>query len=212
VKFVDYDDESDPGPYPIPDNAPIENGDDLHVIVLDQGRCKLYEMYNVRKTITGWKASCGAVFDLTSNNLRPIGWTAADAAGLPMYPGLTKYDEVASGEIDHALRFTVEETQQAFVLPATHYASDSTNPNHIPMGLRFRLKQDFDISGFSKQNQVILTALKKYGMFMADNGADWFLSGAPDPRWDDEDLAELKNVKGSDFEVVYTGEILTEYE
>ncbi|MFC1741045.1 hypothetical protein ACFL3V_00730 [Nanoarchaeota archaeon] len=212
INFVDYGDESDPGPYPIPDNAPVEHGDDHHVIVMDKGRCKLYELYNADKTRTGWDASSGAVFDLTTNKLRPISWTSADAAGLPIFPGLVKYDEVASGEIDHALRFTVEYSQQAFVLPATHYASDDTDPDTPPMGLRFRLKDTFDISGFSEKNQVILKALKKYGMIMADNGGDWFLSGAPDPRWDDDELGELKQIEGRNFEAVDTGRIYTEYD
>jgi hypothetical protein len=208
IRFTDYGDESDPGPYPVPPNASVEHGEDRHVIVVDLYECMLYELYNAYPEGNGWKASSGALYNLSSNKLRPTGWTSADAAGLPMFPGLVRYDEVESGEINHALRFTTEETQQAFILPATHYASAETDPDLPPMGLRFRLKKDFDISGFSENNQVILRALKKYGMLVADNGGNWFLSGAPDTRWDDEDLAELKEIKGSDFEVVYTGEIV----
>jgi len=209
IVFTEYADESDPGPYPIPLNATIEHGEDRHVIAVDMGQCMLYELFMAYPKSDHWEAQSGAKYNLSSNAPRPYTWTSADAAGLPIYPGLVRYDEVASGEINHALRFTVEETQQAIVYPARHYASDITDPNAPPMGLRFRLKSGFDISGFSKKNQVILTALKKYGMIVADNGGEWFLSGAPDSRWDDEDLAELWNVKGSDFEVVYTGETET---
>jgi hypothetical protein len=209
IVFTAYGDESDPGPYPIPLNATIEHGDDRHVIAVDMKRCMLYELYMAYPKSDHWEADSGAIFNLSSNKLRPYTWTSADAAGLPMFPGLVRYDEVESGEINHALRFTVERTQQAIVTPARHYASEITNPDAPPMGLRFRLKSDYDISTFSKKNQVILTALKKYGMIVADNGGEWFLSGAPDPRWDDEELAELRRVKGSDFEVVYTGPVET---
>lgn len=209
IVFTAYGDESDPGPYPIPLNATIEHGDDRHVIVVDMERCMLYELYMAYPKSDHWEADSGAKYDLRSNKLRPYTWTSADAAGLPMFPGLVRYDEVLTGEINHALRFTIEETQMAIVHPARHYASDITNPNVPPMGLRFRLKADYDISGFSEKNQVILRALKKYGMIVADNGGDWFVSGAPDPRWDDEELSELRQVKGKDFEVVYTGEIET---
>ncbi len=212
----DYDDESDPGPYPIPPDAPIEGGPDSdgdrHVLVVDVENRVLYELFAAYPQTDGsWHAGSGAIFDLTSNDLRPAGWTSADAAGLPIFAGLVRYDEVVDrGEITHALRFTVRRTQRAYISPARHFASSSTDPNHPPMGLRVRLKADYDISGFSPNVQVILRALKKYGMFVADNGSDWYISGAPDPRWDDEELAQLRQVKGRDFEVVYTGEPVTE--
>lgn len=209
VVFTESGDESDEGPYAIPLNSTIEHGDDRHVIAVDMKRCMLYELYYAFPKKDHWEAGSGAIFNLTSNDLRPFTWTSADAAGLPIFPGLVRYDEVSAGEITHALRFTVEKTRMALVYPARHYASDDSNADLPPMGLRFRLKSDYDISGFSKKNQVILTALKKYGMILADNGGDWFLSGAPDPRWDDEELSELGRVKGSDFEAVYTGEIVT---
>lgn len=207
-----YADESDPGPYPIPDNPPIEGGrdsdGDRHVLMLDVDNKMLYELYRVFETDKGWKADSGAIFDLTSNELRPAGWTSADAAGLPIFPGLVRYDEVVEkGEINHALRFTVKRTQRGYILPATHFASHSRDASLPPMGLRVRLKADYDISGFPKEVQVILKALKKYGMILADNGGDWFITGAPDPRWDDDALAALKKVKGGDLEVVYTGPI-----
>lgn len=209
IVFTEYGDESDPGPYPVPLNATIEHGDDRHVIVVDMKSCMLYELYMAYPKSDHWEAESGAKYNLSSNELRQFTWTSADAAGLPIFPGLVRYDEVESGEINHALRFTIEETQMAVVHPARHYASDITDPDVPPMGLRFRLKADYDISGFSEKNQVILAALKKYGMIVADNGGDWFVSGAPDTRWDDEDLVELWKVKGSDFEVVYTGDIIT---
>ncbi len=203
-----YADESDPGPYPIPDDAPIEHGDDRHIIVVDTSNHLLYEVFDAHKTSQGWTAGSGAIFDLTSNKLRPDGWTSADAAGLPIFPGLVRYEEVQKGQIDHALRFTVSRTQQGYIHPATHYASDSANPNLPPMGLRVRLKADFDVSGFPPEVQVMLRALKKYGMFVADNGGDWFISGAPNENWDDEKLSTLSRVKGKDFEVVDTGPII----
>lgn len=211
VFFTLYPDESDPGPYPIPDDAPVEGGPDgtgdRHVIVIDCDNLILYELYRAFKTNVGWEAGSGAKWDLTSNQLRPKYWTSADAAGLPIFPGLVRYEEVLTGEIDHALRFTVSRTQRGFIYPARHFASESENPDLPPMGLRLRLKTDFDISGFSQTNQIILRALKKYGMMVADNGSDWYLSGSPDSRWDDEDLHELSRVRGEDFEVVYTGDI-----
>ncbi|MCC7366657.1 MAG: hypothetical protein IT303_20030 [Dehalococcoidia bacterium] len=211
ITFTAYGDESDPGPYPVPPTAPVEGGasatGDRHVLVLQQGTCKLYELYRAFKTPTGWSGDSGAVFDLRSNALRPAGWTSADAAGLPILPGLVRYDEVAAGEITHALRFTVSKTQRGYIAPATHFASSSTNPNYAPMGLRLRLRADFDTSGYTGQTRVILEALKVYGMIVADNGSDWFISGATDPRWDDDDLAQLKTVPGSAFEVVDTGPI-----
>lgn len=208
VDFTDYGDESDPGPYPIPLNAPVENGSDAHVLAVDRDHCKLYELFASSAGAGRWSAASGAVFDLTSNALRPEGWTSADAAGLPIFPGLVRYDEVASGHIDHALRFTVSKSQRAYLHPATHWASSSTDANLPPMGLRLRLKASFDVSGYTGQARVVLNALKKYGMIVADNGSNWFISGAADTRWDDDDLNQLKLVPGSAFEVVNTGETL----
>jgi len=209
----EYADESDPGPYPIPDNAPIEGGPDSdgdrHVLVIDVDNCKLYEAWHSRKTADGWSGGSGAIFDLSTNKLRPLGWTSSDAAGLPIFPCLVKYEEVAQGAIDHALRFTVRRSQRGYILPATHFASRSSDPNLMPMGLRLRLKADYDISSYPLQAQIILKCLKKYGMIMADNGGDWFVSGSPSPKWDDDQLNTLKRVKGSDFEVVDTGPIIT---
>ena len=205
-----YGDESDPGPYPIPPDAPIEGGPnsdgDRHVLTLDVDNRILYEVFDAHyDAATGsWSAGSGAVWYLDSDALRPDGWTSADAAGLPILPGLVRYDEVASGEITHALRFTVPRTQRAYIYPATHYASDSTDPSLPPMGLRLRLKAAVDISGFPAEDQVILRALKRYGMIVADNGSAFYISGAPDQRWDDDALHLLGDVKGSDFEVVDT--------
>jgi len=203
-----YEDESDPGPYPIPTDALIEGGPDSdgdrHVLVLDRDNCILYETFDSWPQPNGsWEAGSGAIFDLLSHDLRPDGWTSSDAAGLPILPGLVRYDEVASGEIRHAIRFTVPQTRKAYVWPARHDASSLTGTNYPPMGQRFRLKADFDVSGFSREVQVILQALKKYGMILADNGASWFISGDPDERWDNDMLVgELKLVKGSDFEAI----------
>jgi hypothetical protein len=202
-----YADESDPGPYPFPSNAPIEGGasstGDRHVLVIDRDHKELYETWSSYPSGKGWSCGSGAKFNLTSNALRPAGWTSADAAGLPIFPGLVRYDEVVGlGEIKHALRFTVQHTQKRYVFPARHFASSSTNPNYPPMGLRVRLKASYNVSGFPKHAQVILNCLKKYGMFVADNGSNWFLSGAPDKRWNDDEMNSLKSVKGSDFEVV----------
>jgi hypothetical protein len=205
-----YADESDPGPYPIPLDAPIEGGPasdgDRHVLTLDVDNHLLYEVYDAHYDAgTGqWTAGSGAIWNLDSNALRPASWTSADAAGLPMLPGLVRYDEVSAGEITHALRFTVPRTQRAYVYPATHFASDSSDPSLPPMGLRLRLKAGYDVSGFPSEVQVILRALKKYGMIVADNGSPLYLSGAPDPRWDDDALHAISQVKGSDFEVVET--------
>jgi hypothetical protein len=211
----DYADESDPGPYPIPPTAPIEGGPnssgDRHVIVIDNDACVLYETFDSWPQNGGasWDAGSGAVFDLSSNALRPDYWTSADAAGLPIFPGLVRYEEVVEqGVIDHALRFTVAQTQRAFIHPATHFASSSTDPARPPMGLRLRMKASYDCSWASAEIQVVCTALKKYGMFVADNGSDWYVSGAPDPRWDDDALGDLKSVPGNAFEVVETGEAL----
>lgn len=211
VSFT-YSDESDPGPYPIPPNAPIEGGPgasgDRHVIAFDKSACKLYEMFNSNYVGPGWTADSGAVFDLKSNALRPDGWTSADAAGLPIFPGLVRYDEaVTSGKIEHALRFTVKTSQKAYIHPATHWASSVTDPAAPPMGLRLRLKASFDLSPYSGPALVVLTALKKYGMFVADNGSNWFISGASHPSFDDDQLGQLKQVPGSSFEVVQSGKI-----
>jgi hypothetical protein len=208
VDFTDYGDESDPGPYPIPLAAPIEDGSDAHVLAVDRDHCKLYELFGARAGSGRWSAASGAVFDLTSNALRPDGWTSADAAGLPIFPGLVRYDEVASGHIDHALRFTVSRTQRAYLHPATHWASSSTDASLPPMGLRLRLKASFDVSSYTGEARVVLNALKRYGMIVADNGSNWYISGAVDTRWDDDDLNQLKTVPGSAFEVVDTGETL----
>ncbi|MGB7538166.1 MAG: hypothetical protein WBM17_06475 [Anaerolineales bacterium] len=207
VEFVEYGDESDPGPYPIPSDAPVEFGSDRHVLVLASGECELYELYHAQRAADGWRAGSGAVFDLSSNALRPDGWTSADAAGLPILPGLVRYDEVQSGAIRHALRFTVQTTARAYIHPATHFASSDENPNLPPMGLRLRLRADYDIARFTGSARVILEALRRYGLIVADNGSNWFISGAADPRWNDEDLDQLKKVPGSAFEAVYTGEI-----
>jgi hypothetical protein len=206
VDFGLYGDESDPGPYPIPLAAPVEGGSDRHVLAVDRDHCKLYEMFTATAATDRWRADSGAVFDLTSNTLRPETWTSADAAGLPIFAGLVRYDEVAAGHIDHALRFTVSRSQRAYLHPATHYASSSTDPNLAPMGLRLRLKASFDVTAYRGQARVVLDALKKYGMIVADNGSNWFISGASDTRWIDTDLDQLKTVPGSAFEVVNTGE------
>jgi hypothetical protein len=204
----DYDDESDPGPYPIPANAAIEGGPDSdgdrHILVLDRDHCTLYETWDTWPLENGtWHAGSGAVYNLASNALRPDGWTSADAAGLPVLPGLVRYDEMASGEIKHALRFTVPQTRQAYVWPARHFASSLTGQQYPPMGQRFRLKASFDISSFPAEMQVILTAMKKYGMILADNGSAWYVSGAPDERWDNDMLSEtFGQLQGMNFEAV----------
>ena len=202
-----YADESDPGPYPIPSNAPIEGGSgstgDRHVLAIDQTNCVLYELYAAYPQLNGtWTAGSGAVFDLKANNLRPSTWTSADAAGLPIFPGLARYDEVAAGAIKHALRFTAPQTQKAFVWPARHQASSITDTNYPPMGQRFRLKSSFNVATFSPQTQVVLRALQQYGMILADNGSAWYVSGAPDDRWDNNQLHELGQLHGTDFEAV----------
>jgi len=209
VTFTAWGDESDPSPYRIPLTAQIEGGlsstGDRHVIGVDTSNSILYELYASYPKATYWEARSGAIFDLTKNDYHPDTWTSADAAGLPIFPGLVRYEEaVTKGEIDHAIRMTVNNSQKAYIFPASHFASSSTDPNRPPMGLRFRLKAGYDISGFPAAAQVILRALKKHGMIVADNGGDWFISGAPDTRWSDDDLHALKQVKGSDFEVVKT--------
>jgi hypothetical protein len=203
----DYADESDGELYPIPNEPLIEGGPnsdgDRHILVVDKDTCTLYELFYAYPQGDGtWTAGSGAIYDLTSNALRPEGWTSADAAGLPILPGLVRYEEVAAGEIAHALRFTAPQTRNSYVWPARHYASDLTDERFPPLGQRFRLKADFDMSGFSPEVQVILTALKKYGMMLADNGSSWFISGAPDERWDNDILRELKQLRGDDFEAV----------
>lgn len=223
VKITSYPDESDPGPYPIPEDVPIEgwpasftefgrpvpkledlqrNGEgDRHAIVIDPVRRKLYEFFVFRRTDDGWTAAQGSIFDLSSNKLRPQGWTSADAAGLPIFPAVVRYDEIRRGRIDHAMRVTIPKTRRAFVPPATHFASRHTNPDYPRMGERFRLKADFDTSGFSPPVQTILEGLKKHGMFVADNGIEWAISIAPDPRIPNVH-EELRKVRGRDFEVV----------
>ena len=203
-----YEDESDPGPYPIPPSAAIEGGrnsdGDRHVLVLERDTCVLYELFDAwpQRGGTAWDAGSGAIFDLTSHALRPETWTSADAAGLPILPGLVRYEEVAAGEIRHAIRFTAPETRRAYVWPGRHFASELTGRRYPPMGQRFRLKADFDVSAFSTDVRVILEGLKAYGMMLADNGSPWFISGVPDGRWDNEVLHELHQVPGSAFEAV----------
>jgi hypothetical protein len=215
IHFTAYGDESDPGPMPIPPNAPIEGapnpGDgDRHVLVLDQGSCWLYELYSSYRNKDGsWSAASAAVWDMLSDEQRPYTWTSADAAGLPVFAGLVRYDEVADGQILHALRFTLQNSEEAFTPPASHWAPNSSNPLAAPMGMRIRLKASVDISGFSAVNKVILTALKNYGMIMADNGSSMFLTGAPDSRWNNNDLGNLKSLTASDFEVVLIAPLYT---
>ena len=213
VHFRWYPDESDDGPYPIPKDAPIEGGPqsdgDRHVIVIQRGTCKLWELYAAYPRDGGerWVAGSGAIWDLDSNKLRPKGWTSADAAGLPIFPGLARYYEVRRGEIDHALRFTVERSRRKYIYPARHFASDRTSRNLPAMGQRLRLKRSFDISGYPQQAKVILRALKKYGMIVADNGSDWYISGAPHASWDNDKLHRLGEVLGKKFEVVDTSSL-----
>ena len=212
ITFTAYGDESDAGPYPVPLTAPVEGGassdGDRHVLVLEQGVCKLYELYRSFQVGQEWNADSGAVYDLGSNKLRADYWTSADAAGLPILPGLVRYDEVAAGAVTHAIRFTVQRTQKGFIHPATHYASNRSDASLPPMGLRMRLRADFDISKFMGQSRVILEGMKKYGIILADNGSNWYLTGAADPRWNDDDLNQLKTVPGSAFEAVDTGGII----
>jgi len=215
VSFA-YSSESDVGPYPIPANAPIEGGSsssgDRHVLVIDRDNWKLYELFDARPVDGGarWTAGSGAIFDLSSNALRPAGWTSADAAGLPIFAGLVRYDEaVELGEIRHALRFTCPRTRRAYVPPATHWASSSTDPALPPMGMRVRLRADFDMSTFPAEVRVILRAMQRYGMLLADNGSGWYVSGAPDPRWSDDRLASLSRVRSADFQVVHIEKLVT---
>ncbi len=208
VHITGYPAESDPGPYPIPSGARIEAGSDAHLLVASAD-CHLYELYGATHGTGGWSAQSGAIFDLKSNALRPTGWTSADAAGLPILPGLVRRDEVQSGQIDHALRFTIARTQRGFISPATHQAGSTTDPNVAPMGARFRLKASFDLAGYHGAARVILQCLKTYGMFVADNGSNWYLSGATDTGWDDADLDQLKQVPGLAFEAIDSGPVRT---
>jgi hypothetical protein len=215
IIFTAYGSESDPGPMPVPGNAPIEgdpnpgNGD-RHVLVLDNSNCFLYELYSAFPNGNGsWNAASAAVWDLLGNEQRPWTWTSADAAGLPIFPGLVRYDEVAAGQVQHAIRFTLPQSRAAAVLPATHWASNSTSANAPPMGMRLRLKANYNISGFSTNLQVILSAMKKYGLIMADNGSAMYISGAPDSRWDNDDLHNLGQVPASAFEVVQMNPVYT---
>jgi hypothetical protein len=223
ITFTDFGDESDPGPYPIPKDAAIEggpNGDgDRHVLVIDESDCKLYELYRAFPQNDGsWEADSGAVWDLKTNAGRgskvPVpapgkqGWTSADAAGLAIFPGLARYDEIVeNGELLHALRFTVSKSQAKWVWPATHYASSDTNPNLPPMGLRLRMRANYDCSSYSDEVQVLCRGLKRFGMIVADNGSNWYVSGAPDPRWNDDNLNDFKSIPGSAFEVVDTSSL-----
>jgi hypothetical protein len=209
----DYSDESDKGPYPLPANVPIEGGrnsdGDRHVIVVDRSRCRLYELFDAHPLAGGsrWHAGSGAIWNLRSNRLRPRGWTSADAAGLPILPGLARFDEVRRGKIDHALRITVPRTRKAFIYPARHFASSATDPDLPAMGQRVRLKRGFDVSRFPRQSRVVLRALKRYGAYVADNGSAWFVTGAPDRHWSNDDLHSFGRVKGSDFEFVDTSHL-----
>lgn len=227
MSFTAYASESDPGPYPVPSNAPIEGlgttsgYSDGHVLVVQRdcaqpnGLGKLFELFRASPvgsyptSVRRWDASNGARFDLNSNTLRPAGWTSADAAGLPIFPGLVRYDEVAAGEIRHALRITVAQARRGYVAPARHMVGSSTDPNLLPMGARLRLKAGVSIAGYPPKVQVILRALKKYGMLVADIGGNWFISGAPDDRWSNDELAALHNLHGSDLEVVKLGTVVT---
>jgi hypothetical protein len=202
-----YPDESDPGPYPIPQGYQREWGSDHHILVVDSSSCTLYETYDAGYENGKWSGGSGAVWDLHSNALRPAGWTSADAAGLPILPGLARYDEVAAGEIRHALRFTAENTN-GYIWPARHLTSDDTAPNVPPMGARFRLKASFDVSTFPPEMQVLLRAMQQYGIVLADNGSNWYVSGAPDPHWDNDMLHLLDVVSGNDFEAVDTSTLM----
>jgi hypothetical protein len=206
IRFTAYGDESDPGPYPVPLKAKVEAGSDRHVLVASHN-CHLYELYDAYRTTRGWKAASGAVFNLNSDKLRPDGWTSADAAGLPILPGLVRPAEIRSGHINHALRFTVARTQRGYIHPATHQAGSTTSRRVPPMGARFRLKASYSLKGFHGAALIILRCLKRYGMFVADNGSNWYISGATSSYWNDNDLDQLKRVPGSAFVVVATGRI-----
>ncbi len=207
----DYADESDHVRYPIPRTVHIEGGPrstgDRHAILVDKNTCRLYELFDVHHTSRGWTAGSGATWSLRSNHLRPAGWTSADAAGLPIFPGLARWDEVSRGVIDHALRFTASQTRRAYVYPARHYASSSNSASLPPMGLRVRLKASVDISKFPRQARVVLKALQVYGMILADNGSPWYVSGAPNRHWNNDALHSLGRLTGADFEVVDTSSL-----
>jgi hypothetical protein len=210
----EYADESDKGPYPIPANVPIEgapahaNEGDRHALIVDRDSCKLYELYALERTSSDWSAGSGAIFDLRSNKLRPAGWTSADAAGLPILPGLARWEgDASTGAIRHALRFTAERTRRAYVYPARHYASSSTDPSLPPMGLRVRLKASVDISKLPRQARIVAQAMKTYGMILADNGSSWYVTGAPSPHWSNDQLHALGTLDGADFEVVDTSKL-----
>jgi hypothetical protein len=203
----EYSDESDHVGYPIPKRVHIEGGSDHHALLLDKNACRLYELGGLERQNGRWHAWAGATWSLRSNHVRPAGWTSADAAGLPILPGLARWDEARRGMIDHALRFTVSRTRRAYVYPARHYASSLTDPSLPPMGLRVRLKASFDATGFPRQARIVLMALKRYGMIVADNGSDWYISGAPSPGWSNHQLSTLGRVKGSAFEVVDTSKL-----
>jgi hypothetical protein len=211
ITYGAYGDESDPGPFPIPLDAPIEGGGggDSHVLVLQQQTCQLYELFAAHRTASGWFADSGAKFDLVTGTPRPVGWTSADAAGLPILPGLVRYDEVAAGLINHAIRVTFLPTQRGFIPPASHSASSNTDPTLPAMGMRFRLSANFDLNSLTGQAKVIATAMQRYGLIVADNGSNWFFQGAPDPGWNDDDLNQLKSIPGTAFEVVDTGAVQT---
>jgi len=216
MHWTAYGSESDPGPYPVPPTAPIEGGSssggDRHVIVIDRDHWKLYELgYGFPQSDGSWDANCGATWDLNSNALRTAGWTSADAAGLPIFPGLIRFDEIKAGVITHAIRFTVQHSRHGYISPARHYASSLTGTQYPPMGMRVRLKSSFPISGFGPQATIILRAMKKYGMIVADNGSNWYFQGAPSKAgdWDDNDLDGLKNITGDSFEVVQMGTVTT---
>lgn len=214
ITYTAYGDESDPGPFPIPPSAPVEGGNgstgDRHVLVLRADTCDLFELYRAFRATNaanGWRADSGARFDLRSNALRPLGWTSADAAGLPILPGLVRYEEVAAGEIKHAIRVTSSQTRRGYVLPATHFASSNGSANLPPMGARLRLKASFDTTQLTGQARVIAVAMQRYGLIVADNGSNWFFQGAPNAGWNDDDLNQLKAISGSNFEVVDTGPV-----
>ncbi len=206
IHYTDYGDESDPGPYPIPLNAPVEgNGNgDSHVIAVDKENGKLYELFYARVNGNRWDAASGAIFDLKSNTMRPETWTSADAAGLPIFPGLVRYEEILKGEIDHPIRFTLTSgnVKPAYIFPARHKVNSTGGIYSLPFGARIRLRANFDISGFSSTNQILLRAMKKYGLILADIGSNFYITGAPDERWNNDDLRRLNQVRGSDFEVV----------
>jgi hypothetical protein len=213
ITYTAYGDESDPGPFPVPLDAPVEGGTsstgDRHVLVLRADTCDLFELYRAFRSGSGWRADSGARFDLRSNALRPLGWTSADAAGLPILPGLVRHEDVVAGEIRHAIRVTFSETRRGYVLPATHYASSNDSANLPAMGMRLRLKASFDTSQLTGQARVIAVAMQRYGLIVADNGSNWFFQGAPSAGWNDDDLNQLKAISGSNFEVVDTGPVLT---